>query len=126
MSDQPLFIYVAAYDNPDDTAADYATLLDLRSAALVGSYDVAIIGKDEHGKVHVSKHEKPTQHGARDRRALPRRRAGPEGARPRPEDGRARDRSRRQGVRARAARSRAQQHLTRPVSPPPAPSHLPD
>lgn len=64
MSDQPLFIYVAAYDSPDDAAADYATLLDLHSAALVGSYDVAIIGKDEHGKVHVSKHEKPTQHGA--------------------------------------------------------------
>jgi uncharacterized membrane protein len=64
MSDQPLFIYVAAYDDPDDAAADYATLLDLHSAKLVGSYDVAIIGKDENGKVHVHKHEKPTQHGA--------------------------------------------------------------
>jgi len=64
MSDKPLFIYVAAYDDPDDAAADYATLLDLHAAALVGSYDVAIIGKDEHGKVHVHKHEKPTQHGA--------------------------------------------------------------
>jgi uncharacterized membrane protein len=64
MSDNPLFIYVAAYDDPDDAAADYATLLDLHSESLVGSYDVAIIGKDERGKVHVSKHEKPTQHGA--------------------------------------------------------------
>jgi len=30
----------------------------------VGTYDVAAIHKDENGKVHVKKHEKPTQHGA--------------------------------------------------------------
>src|ERR1700760_4579147 len=64
MSKRPLFIYIAAYDDPEDAAADYAGLLDLHAAALVGSYDVAIIGKDENDKVHVSKHEKPTQHGA--------------------------------------------------------------
>ena len=63
MSDRPLFIYVASYDDPEDAAADYAALLDLHSEKLVGSYDVAIIGKDADGKVHVSKHEKPTQHG---------------------------------------------------------------
>ena len=28
-----------------------------------GSYDVALITKDAEGKVHVEKHEKPTQHG---------------------------------------------------------------
>jgi uncharacterized membrane protein len=63
MSKRPMFIYVAAYDDPEDAATDYATLLDLHSASLVGSYDVAIIGKDAEGKVHVTKHEKPTQHG---------------------------------------------------------------
>ena len=31
---------------------------------LVGSYDVALVYKDDEGKVHVTKHEKPTQHGA--------------------------------------------------------------
>jgi uncharacterized membrane protein len=30
----------------------------------VGTYDVAVISKDAGGKVHVEKHEKPTQHGA--------------------------------------------------------------
>ncbi len=44
--------------------ADYDTLLDLHSADLVGSYDVALVYKDDDGKVHVTKHEKPTQHGA--------------------------------------------------------------
>ena len=30
----------------------------------MGTYDVAVISKDGEGKVHVEKHEKPTQHGA--------------------------------------------------------------
>ena len=64
MSDRPLFIYAAAYETLDDATADYQGLLALHAADLVGSYDVAIISKDEHGKVHVHKHEKPTQHGA--------------------------------------------------------------
>ena len=64
MSDRPVFIYVASYDRPDDATADYAALLDLHAASLVGSYDVAMITKDAEGKVHVHKHEKPTQHGA--------------------------------------------------------------
>ena len=47
-----------------DAEADYDTLLDLHAASLVGTYDVALITKDTDGKVHVMKHEKPTQHGA--------------------------------------------------------------
>ena len=39
-------------------------LLELHAAKLVGTYDVALIVKDADGKVHVHKHEKPTQHGA--------------------------------------------------------------
>jgi hypothetical protein len=34
-------------------------------AFAAGTYDVAVITKDAEGKVHVEKHEKPTQHGAR-------------------------------------------------------------
>jgi uncharacterized membrane protein len=64
MSDRPTFIYAATYASSDDAYADYETLLDLHAASLVGTYDVAVITKDEDGKVHVSKHEKPTQHGA--------------------------------------------------------------
>ena len=59
-----MFVYGAVYADRADADADYDTLLDLHSADLVGSYDVALVYKDDDGKVHVTKHEKPTQHGA--------------------------------------------------------------
>lgn len=62
--DNPVFVYGAVYANRDDADADYDTLLDLHSADLIGTYDVALVRKDDDGKVHVTKHEKPTQHGA--------------------------------------------------------------
>lgn len=64
MSDKPIFVYAATYAERSDAEADYDTLLDLHAASLVGTYDVALITKDTDGKVHVMKHEKPTQHGA--------------------------------------------------------------
>jgi len=64
MSDDPVFVYAAMYADRADADADYDALLDLHSAHLVGSYDVALMYKDDEGKVHVTKHEKPTQHGA--------------------------------------------------------------
>jgi uncharacterized membrane protein len=59
-----VFIYAATYSGLVDAEADYEGLLELHAADLVGTYDVAIINKDGDGKVHVEKHEKPTQHGA--------------------------------------------------------------
>jgi uncharacterized membrane protein len=64
MSDDRVFVYPAVYADRADADADYDLLLDAHSADLVGSYDVALVYKDDEGKVHVSKHEKPTQHGA--------------------------------------------------------------
>lgn len=64
MSDKPLFVYAAIYGDKAEAEADYDVLLELHSAKLVGTYDVALINKDDQGKVHVDKHEKPTQHGA--------------------------------------------------------------
>jgi uncharacterized membrane protein len=64
MSDKPVFIYAATYADAVGAEADYEGLLDLHAAKLVGTYDVALVTKDEDGKVHVKKHEKPTQHGA--------------------------------------------------------------
>jgi uncharacterized membrane protein len=64
MSDGPVFLYAATYVSLGDAEADYDMLLDLHDADLVGTYDVAVISKDGEGKVHVKKHEKPTQHGA--------------------------------------------------------------
>jgi uncharacterized membrane protein len=64
MSDDSVFVYAAVYADRADAEADYDILLELHAADLVGSYDVALMSKDDEGKVHVTKHEKPTQHGA--------------------------------------------------------------
>jgi len=64
MSDNPVFVYGAVYADRPAAESDYDTLLELHAAELVGSYDVALVYKDTDDKVHVTKHEKPTQHGA--------------------------------------------------------------
>ena len=64
MTDKSVFIYVATYSDPADAVADYDALLDLHESRIVRSYDVGVITKDAEGKVHVQKHEKPTQHAA--------------------------------------------------------------
>jgi len=63
MADRPVFLYAAIYDNHTDAEADYVGVADLHAAGAVGTYDAAVIEK-ENGKVHVHKTEKPTQHGA--------------------------------------------------------------
>jgi uncharacterized membrane protein len=64
MADDPVFLYVAAYGSEADAREDYEVLKDLHAAGIVGTYDAALVTKDVDGKVHVHKHEKPTQHGA--------------------------------------------------------------
>jgi uncharacterized membrane protein len=64
MADRPVFLYAAIYDDIDDAELDYEAVFELHAAGAIGTYDSAIITKDENGKVHVSKTEKPTQHGA--------------------------------------------------------------
>jgi uncharacterized membrane protein len=64
MADQPLFVFVGAYSSQEAAHEDYEALRDAHAAGLVGTYDAADIYKDAAGKVHVHKHEKPTQHGA--------------------------------------------------------------
>lgn len=63
MAENPTFLFVAAYGSEDDAFADYEDLKALHAAGLVGTYDAAVVTKSD-GKVHVHKHEKPTQHGA--------------------------------------------------------------
>jgi uncharacterized membrane protein len=64
MSDNPVFLYAAAYDTIDDAEADFEAVLDLHAVGAIGTFDAAVIEKDDEGKVHVHKTEKPTQHGA--------------------------------------------------------------
>ena len=64
MSDRPIFLYAAVYDDIADAEADYQAVFDLHAAGAIGTFDSAIIRKEEDGKVRVTKTEKPTQHGA--------------------------------------------------------------
>ena len=64
MSDKPVFLYVATYNNMSDAETDYEAVKALYKSGVIATYDAAIIHKDASGKVHVTKHEKPTQHGA--------------------------------------------------------------
>ena len=48
--DNPVFVYGAVYADREDADADYDTLLDLHSADLVGSYDVALVYKDDEAR----------------------------------------------------------------------------
>jgi uncharacterized membrane protein len=63
-SDNPMFMYVGDYESVDDAKADLEALRELHSEHVVGTYDAAVLTKDEEGNVKiVDKIEKPTQHG---------------------------------------------------------------
>ena len=64
MADEPVFLLLATYSDPEGAREDYEAIKELHKEKMIGTYDAAVITKDEHGKVHVNKHEKPTQHGA--------------------------------------------------------------
>jgi len=64
MTDKSLFLYAGEYDSVEDAKADLELLKDLHSEKFVGTYDAAVLTKNEEGKVEiVDKIEKPTQHG---------------------------------------------------------------
>jgi uncharacterized membrane protein len=64
MSDNPVFLYAGEYDSVDDARADLETLKEMHREHVVGTYDAAVVTKNEEGKVDiVDKIEKPTQHG---------------------------------------------------------------
>ncbi len=64
MSDKPAFLYAAVYDDIVDAEADYDAVFELHALGAIGTFDAAVIRKDDDGKVRVTKTEKPTQHGA--------------------------------------------------------------
>src|SRR5215213_8273174 len=64
LSDNPMFLYAGEYESVDDAKADLKALKELHREHLVGTYDAAVLTKNEEGKVKiVDKTEKPTQHG---------------------------------------------------------------
>jgi uncharacterized membrane protein len=61
---ESVFIYVGTYPGQAQARDDYQVVKDLHSAGAVGTYDAAVVTKDDLGKVHVSKDEMATRHGA--------------------------------------------------------------
>ncbi len=64
MDEDAVFLFIATYDSPESATEDYEAIKLLHKDKVIGTYDAAIVTKGENGKVHVKKHEKPTQHGA--------------------------------------------------------------
>jgi hypothetical protein len=62
VSDNPMFLYAAEYESVDEAKADLEELKELHREHVVGTYDAAVLTKNEEGKVKiVDKTEKPTQ-----------------------------------------------------------------
>jgi uncharacterized membrane protein len=59
-----VFIYIGTYPSKAAARADYDIVKDLHAAGAVGTYDAAVVTKDDAGKVHVNKDETATRHGA--------------------------------------------------------------
>jgi uncharacterized membrane protein len=64
MDDETVFLFIATYSAAEGAEEDYEAVKELHREKVIGTYDAAVVTKDERGKVHVKKHEKPTQHGA--------------------------------------------------------------
>jgi len=59
-----VFIYIGTYPSEAAARDDYGVVKDLHAAGTVGTYDAAVVTKDDSGKVHVNKDEMATRHGA--------------------------------------------------------------
>ena len=59
-----LFLFIGTYPSEAAARADYDDVKELHSAGAVGTYDEAVVTKDDAGKVHVNKDETATRHGA--------------------------------------------------------------
>jgi uncharacterized membrane protein len=61
---ETVFVYIGTYPDEAQARDDYQIVKDLHSAGAVGTYDASVVTKDYKGKVHVSKDEMATRHGA--------------------------------------------------------------
>jgi uncharacterized membrane protein len=61
---EAVFIYIGTYPSEAGARADYDVVKDLHAVGAVGTYDAAVVTKDDAGKVHENKDEMATRHGA--------------------------------------------------------------
>jgi uncharacterized membrane protein len=62
--DDSTFIFLAVYGDEADAQADYDVVKELHAAKAIGSFDAAVIRRDDDGKIHVNKDETATRKGA--------------------------------------------------------------
>jgi len=61
---EKLLLYMGVYASIADAEADYAAVKELHATDVIGTYDAAVVTKDDEGKAKIAhKTEKPTQHG---------------------------------------------------------------
>jgi uncharacterized membrane protein len=58
-----VFIYLGTYPDEASAQVDYSVVKELHADGAVGTYDAAVITKDDSGKVCVNKDEMATRHG---------------------------------------------------------------
>lgn len=64
MAKTPVFLYMATFSSRDDAQAAYRHVKELHSAGVIGTYDAAVVSKDDQGRIRIQKDEVPTQRGA--------------------------------------------------------------
>jgi len=61
---EAVFIYIGTYPSEAAARDDYDVVKNLHAGGAVGTYDAAVVTRDDVGKVHVNKDEMATRHGA--------------------------------------------------------------
>lgn len=59
-----VFVFIGTYRDEAQARGDYQVVKDLHGAGAIGTFDAAVVTKDQRGKVHVHKDEMATRHGA--------------------------------------------------------------
>lgn len=63
-NDKSMFVYIGVYPSAAAASNDNRLVRELYGEHLLGSYDSAVVSKDERGHVHVNKDEMAARHGA--------------------------------------------------------------
>ena len=64
MATDGLVLYLGVYDGAARAEQDFEELAELHRSGRVGTYDAALVEKDERGAVRLHKHEQPTRNAA--------------------------------------------------------------
>src|SRR3974390_1954229 len=59
MTEKGLHLFLGGYPSAEGAHPDYHDLTILHNSGRFGTYDAAVVVKDEQGKVHIKKREKP-------------------------------------------------------------------